>query len=293
MPVQVGNLLKELLVAAGIPETDKLVTDVLTIAATVPDEAAGKIKTHLDSLMTVDQAKNNSVLNKHFLAKALNPVDKTITDLYDELGIDDPTKEEINKLTSTYDKVTLALKKVQELTAKKAGAHTSADKKTLADEIDKLNKQIVAERQKLTDEVNKANTAADAKIMNYAIDAQLRTQSYANADVPVSVNSLTAKALLDQELAAKGAKIVRNPDDTLKLVQSANPDLDYTENNKSLSFGDFVTRTLTNSKMLKVTGQAPVKPSKTPQKTDGDPVDNSKVIQVLDDQISQLEAALK
>ena len=104
---QLGTLLKELLEKAGVDTTQKDVIDLLSINATVPDNIHNQIKTHLDSLLTVDAAKQNASLQSYFKNQSLLPADSEIKRLLDEFGFDDTTKGEFETEKSTYKKNSL------------------------------------------------------------------------------------------------------------------------------------------------------------------------------------------
>ena len=92
---------------------------------------------------------------------------------------------------------------------------------------------------------------SESKLMQFQIDTMLSGKEYANKDLPKNVQILTAKTLLEQELASKKAKVVMT-ENGLKLVNAETPELDFTDSNKTVQFNDFVDSVLASNKLLQV-----------------------------------------
>jgi hypothetical protein len=261
MSKQLSTLLKALAEKVGIDVNDTdFVNNVLNITATVPDALYGKLETGLNGLMDLEAAKNNNQLHQHFKANVLKPLDSELERLLEELGLDDASKAELLAEKSTYKKPALLLAKVRELESKKASA-TGGDKKALQDEINKLNAQI-ADARKAHDAALAAEQAkAKESIKAYALEAYLGTKHYADS-IPEAIRVSGANALLQNELAAKGAKLVLTDENKWKLVRADNPELDYMENNSPVQFGAWTDKLLSTHAMLKVSGAG--KPGTTP-----------------------------
>lgn len=292
MSKQLSTILKALAEKAGIDVNDpEFVTNVLSVTATVPDALYAKLETGLNNLMDIEAAKNNSTLHQHFKANVLKPLDSEIDRLLDELGFDDTVKGEFASEKSTYKKVPLLTAKVRELESKKASAN-GGDKKALQDEINKLNAQIAEGRKAQADAIAAEQAKANDAILNYALDAHLGSKQYAES-IPEAIRVSGARALLESELAAKGAKLVRTPDNKLKLVRADNPELEYMENNSPVAFGAWTDKLLTTHAMLKVSGAG--KPGATiknePITTDNGKVD-AKVLSKMDNNLQALEQSL-
>lgn len=287
MAKKAGVFLKELAQLAGIPTDQKHWDAIVAIDTELPDEIATDLSSRL---FTLDAAKHNSDLKKHFTALTLNGVDSALEALMDENEIADDIRTELKKETSSFKRIPALVAKIKELTEKKASAK-SGDKKALQDEIDKLNKQVVDAKSNLDKALQAEREKAAGDILNYAISAELGSRNYA-LDVPKNVNVSTAFGLLNEELKAKKIKVVRQDDNTLKLVQSDNPDLEYREANKPVNFGDFVDKLLGTHKLLKVT-EAPKPKTTSPKFTATDtPEVNQSLVHALDGNIAELEAQL-
>lgn len=290
MAKKIADLIS-LLVNAGLTIDPATITTITT-SGEIPDDVYGNIEAHSKNLFTLESAKHHPQLAAHFKSQSLLPVDSEIKRLMDELGFDDTIKGEFEAEKSTYKKIGLLANKVKELEAKKSSS--PADKKALQDEITKLNNQLLQAKNDFAAQLKAKEEEAGSQILNYAIESHLGSKQYADS-IPESIRVSGAMSLLNKELAAKGAKVVRSADNSLKLVRVDNPDLDFTENNKPVSFGEFADKTLSTHAMLKVSGP-PAKPASTPiQKIDStQETDASKMhIAALESDIAALEAATR
>ena len=109
--------------------------------------------------------------------------------------------------------------------------------------------------------------------MQFQIDTLLSGKEYANKDLPKNVQILTAKTLLEQELASKKAKVVMT-ENGLKLVNAETPELDFTDSNKTVQFDDFVNKVLASNKLLQVSAP-PTTVVKTPQTIINQPIEDN------------------
>lgn len=235
---------------------DASFADLLSANVTVSDDAFAKVESGFSSLLTIEAAKNNSQLAAHFKAAALLPADTEINNLLNELGFDDTVKGEFTSEKSTYKKIGLLAKKVQELTAAKASAK-GGDKDTFQKEIDRLNAAIASEKTAAQQAIASANENANSAILEYAIDSILGTKNYSDA-IPASVRVTTAKTLLQQEFQKRGIKPVYNSQDrTIKLVKADNPELEYYDNNSKVGLDELTDNILSAHTMLKVSALAP------------------------------------
>lgn len=205
-------------------------------------------------LMSLDAAKNNAQLRNHFYGLALNGVDSEILNMASELGFDETFTTQLKGDKDTYNKLRGLKDKIIELKNKASTEGNSTKSAEYQKQIEDLNKQLVALKDANQQNVTSLKTQHDAEITDLIIRANLMSKNYANKDLKPEVNAITAKALVDMELASKGAIAVRDGH-SIVLKQKTNPELDYYENNVKVGYDDFVTKTLTNSKMLVVSGK--------------------------------------
>jgi hypothetical protein len=260
MAKQFADIVKLISEKTGMDLTDKSMIDLLSVQATVPDEAFQKVEAGLNGLLTIDSAKHNPIISAHFKAQALLPADSEIKNLLDEFGFDETLRAEIEGEKSTYKKIGNLARKVKELEAKKHEGK-SGDKVALTTEIQNLNSQILSLKKDSETQIAKERENAASQIMQYAIESELKGKQYSDS-IPESIRITGAKSLLEKELNAKGVKISRSENGELKLVRTDNPDLNYIENNKPISFGEFADKVLSTHAMLKVSD--PGKPNGKP-----------------------------
>lgn len=265
--MQLGTLLKDLADLAGVDTSDKSFVDLLSINANVNDGLAEKMKSNL---FNMDAAKQNSQLKGYFHAQALSVPDKAIEEVLEEMQFDDAVKIEFKNEKSTPAKVkklaqTIAAKNkalIEELEKKSPSKDSDKRIEKLSEEITKLNKDLIDKDTQWQSKLAEAEKREQAKAQTFAKKMILANKNYADDKRDKELNVEFADLVLQKELAAKKALPIFNQDGTFKLVQAENPDLEYMENHRPVSFGDFVDRTLANNNMLKVS--APTKTENAP-----------------------------
>jgi hypothetical protein len=257
-----GKVISELLQNAGydIEESSEELGTVLAIDTDIPDDAATRLKS---GLLTLESAKNNPEIKKHFTAQALNTVDTTLNEFADEYGeIPADKLAEINAEKSSYKKTTMMLKALKEVEASKAGK---------AGDDGETKKQLEARKAKikeLTDQLNSTKTAheealkaererASSSILNYAQNAELGGFEYGNSDLEKETNILIARQLVDKHLKELGALPKTGENGSIKLVQASDPEMEFMLENKSASYRSLAEKILSEKKLLKVSDPAP------------------------------------
>lgn len=266
----VGDLAK----LSGLPEDHTGLQAVLgnaAIAGTdLPDEVTNKI---FESVLTMDSAKQNPVLKKHFTTTALNGLDTKVDELMDELEFDDTAKAEIKTIKNSYERAAALTKKVKDLESKKF-AGKAGDKDKLAEQITKLNGQIAEIKTKNEESIKELNNKHLNDRINWQVNSIYEGFEYANpySGAPVTPEQkklaiLTAKTLVDEALKSKALSL--SSDENGKLSLRTSEGTDHFENNLPVDVAGFVKKTLLNAKAIKVT-QAPPTPAggkKTPVPT--------------------------
>lgn len=214
-----------------------------------------------NQLFTVAEAKINGEIKKHFTGTALGSMDATIVELMDEYGFSDDVKTTIKTEPSTYSKVKLFTKSLAEIKDQHA-ASASGDKKKLVDQINDLNAQVANMKVQMTNEIKASETAWMNKFLDNSISGHFQKYDYAMENVPADIQAMTARQLMEKELAAKGGKIKYN-DGKIELVSSTDDALPFTIDNKPVAFNDFADKTVFDNKLAKVKG-APQHPPVAP-----------------------------
>jgi hypothetical protein len=254
MPQQLGNLLKKLILRAGLDAGDAKLAELLSINATVGDDTFNRLSDFLEGALSLDSAKNDSRLDAHFRQRALSPLDAEIKKITEEFGFDDELKSQFDSEKSTYKKTRLLAEKIKELEEKRS-LSKNGDKATLEAEIIRLHAEMVKAKQAADARVKEMSEQANQQMLDYAIRSELGTKPYADS-IPEAIRVSGAYNLLQHELNAKGIKVSRTDDNKLKLVKADNPDLNYMDNNKEVSFDEFATKLLAAHTMLKVSDPA-------------------------------------
>lgn len=245
MPKPFGQLVELLAQKTNIDASE--LTELFQIKADVSDDVFTKFETKFATLIDINDAKHNNDLHKHFKALSLNPFDKLINEAIEQGLVDEDVAADLKANVNTYDK---AKKLIAKLSERKVQSQAK-DSEPLKAEIKKLNDEVLKTKETYENQIRDLKAQSESKLMQFQIDTMLSGKEYANKDLPKNVQILTAKTLLEQELASKKAKVVMT-ENGLKLVNAETPELDFTDSNKTVQFNDFVDSVLASNKLLQV-----------------------------------------
>lgn len=298
MATTAGDFITKLATMAGVSLSDPDLVSILSSSEfasyKLPDAIASKINA---GILTPDSARNNEALRKHYHAEILNGLDSNIESMMEKLGIDSDLAEQIKQEKKTTDKYGKLIEQLNELHAKKAKATTSADKKELTDEIAKLNSKVL----ELSENLKKAPVERDQfwseRLKGKAVQNMLTAFKYAGEqNIPKEVLIETASVLLNRKLNENKIRLEYNPDnDNISLKTESG--MDFYKDNTPVSFKDFASSVLAESKLLEIPAPAaasnPNPTHQQPQKTvvaaSGKAVDTSK----WDAAMAEIEADTK
>lgn len=250
-------LLQKLASKVGVTLTEKEFENFITGGIDLPDADTNKL---LSGLLTLDDARQNHDLKKHFASQVLDGADAELNRLMDEMGFEITDREEMKALDTTYKRISAIGKKIANLEKKKAGA-SAGDKKELQDQINSLTSKIADLQKSHSEEIKTIRAESEAKLTNSTIRSIFASKKFANTQIPVDVNIETSMVLLNRELERKGAKIINTPIG-LKLVQAKDESLDWLNSaNEKPSFEAFVDGFLAENKLLDVNGANPTNPA--------------------------------
>jgi hypothetical protein len=220
----------------------------------IPDEVTNKI---FESVLTMDSAKQNPLLKKHFTTTALNGLDTKISELMEELEFGDTDKAEITAIKNSYERAAALTKKVKDLESKRFSG-TKGDKDKLAQQITELNAQIATIKGTQEKAISELNNKHLQDRINWQVDSIYEGFDYANpySGAPVTPEQkklavLTAKTLVNEALKNKAVSLTSDENGKLSLRTSEGTD--YFENNLPVDVTGFVKKTLLNAKAIKVT----------------------------------------
>lgn len=295
-----GEFITKLCTLAGIEQSDPALISLISSSefsnAKVPDEIVQKINS---SLFTLDSARNNESLRKHYHAEILNGLDDNIHSFVDKLGIDPNVAEELKSEKKTIQKYNKLVEKVIELQEKKADSKSATNKSELEAEILKLNSQIKELSNKLKEAPLERDKIWQDKLKTKAIENTLGSYRFANEEnIPKDVLIETAKVLLNKKLSENNVSIQYDNDkDSISLKTESG--MDFYLDNSPVSFKSYVDSILAESKMLEIPrnerefNREDRQLSQMPQNTQmvigrGKTVDASNYLAVLDNMQAEL-----
>lgn len=250
-----GDFLNNLATKTG-QQNDQAFIDLLSSSELSQHEISDELAQRIDGgLMSLDGAKNNPDVLKHYRPIVLKAIDDKIAVLAEKYGIADKIATE----KSSYNKLdileqALAAKLADaEAKVQGAGGQKSEEVARLTNQIADLQGQLQtltaskeAELKSLRDEYSKSQ-------LDMLINFDLKGRRYANAELG-DTNVDIAHAIIDKALKERKAVIV-NDNGVLKLKQADNLDLDFLDGQyKPVSFSDFVSSTLAEKHLLDVQG---------------------------------------
>jgi len=214
--------------------------------------------------MSLEGAKNNPQLKKHFNAITLNGVDSVIANAINDFGID---AAEFEAEKDTYKKLRMLNAKVKELMEKKPDHSDEMKRKydDLRKEYADLNKKMADTLENHKTELSSVREESNNHVLNFLKSNQLKGLPYADKERPLDYQMRLAQMYIDDAMAQKGARVV-NEGGVLKLVQANDPGMDYmNESHKPVTYEDFVKKILADNKILSVSDPARGNPQPTPQ----------------------------
>lgn len=263
---QLGKLITEMLLHSGydMDSENESLGAILQLDTDVPDDVATSLKSNL---LTLESAKNNPDIKKHFTAQALNTIDTGIYEYADEYGkLNDDQITEIKGEKSSYKKMRMMLDALRN--AQQPAAATGVDEETKSklssrkEEIEKLQREISEVKAQHEQSLSQVKSEAQNNILNYAIDMELSSKEYAQSELDKSTNILIARQIIDKQLNEMGAKVVNDGNNSLRLVRTDDSDMEFMRENKKITFGSLADSILAEKKLLKAS--APVPSGKIP-----------------------------
>ena len=244
-----SQYIKNLANMAGIDPTNENLQEIIgneTLQSIdIHDDLANTIS---GNLMTMDSAKANSDLNKHFRATILNGLDAETNGLMDSYGFSDEIKATINAEQSSFKRVGLLANQIKSLESAKSGA-SNDDQKKLNETIAQLNDQIVGLKSSHDESIATINETWAGKMLQSKVSTILSGYNYA---LPVSTetNVLTAQTLVNQSLERDGLQI-NDVNGGLALLNKENQP--HYVQNTIVDVKSYIDNVLGTHKLLKVT----------------------------------------
>lgn len=290
-----GEFIAKLASMAGISQSDPALVEILSSSefsnSKIPDEISQRISS---ALFTMDAARNNETLRKHFHAEILNGLDNNIQSVIERYQLDPEITESINAEKKTTEKYNRLIEKMQDLQNRKSAAVTKTAKNEVENEIQNLNNQIKDLQSKLQNAPIERDQYWSEKLRAKAVQSLLGSYQYANEkDIPKDVLIETASVLLNKKLNESRIRLEYNTDqDNISLKTESG--LDFYKDNTPVSFKSFVDGVLSESKLLTIPGASTptpnaANPKPMPQNIvsgGGKSVDASKFYAAFDDVVN-------
>ena len=242
-----GEFLNATFLNAGLDIENEALKSLVTAAASsqIEDSLVSKFN---ESYLTVNSAKNNPELRKHFYALALNGLDAEIDGTIAELGLDESAVERIKGEKSSFKRASLLAKTIKELESQKANSGSASAKAEIQAKIDSLNAEVVRLRDEKVKAVSEVENRYKGEINNILLNGFFGSYDY-SAPVSKDVNVKIARQLIEEEIAKKGYKL-DNENGSFKL--STPEGLEVFENNQKVGFKEFSERLLAQHNLLAV-----------------------------------------
>jgi len=257
-----GALLNSLAGKAGLKPDDETLKSLLAFVEVAQFELPEEFNNALErNLLTAESAAANPQVRNKIFAEALDGVDAELEKVVGDFEFTDTFKGELKAIgKNTNEKlrrISLGLK--DQLKAAKEKANKSGDPKDQA-QVDALKKQVEdlntqmgnLTRMHQTELENERTKNLNEK-KQYLIKSMLAAKPLPKNGLPADVNILTAKTLLEQELAKNSLIIsfdeMGNP---LLRQRKDGGEIEYFVDNKKVDLSTFMDSTLAANKFLQV-----------------------------------------
>ena len=260
--MKILDLLNSLASKCG-KQNEQAIIDILSRAdlqnIDLADDVANAIN---NNLLTIDAAKNNLTVKNHFNALALGSVDLEILNAIKKLELGDEFETEVSENKNTFEKLRKLSEKVKESIDNLKASQGKGDDKAIeryTKQINDLN-GVIAKLKETTvpkSELEKVQKESESAVRDFMVNSKISGLKFANQDVGNDVNIAFANVLLNNALSKNKAVILKDGNE-LKLKNSEDPKLDYlNEQNKNVSFDDFMNKIFAENKILAVSGKQP------------------------------------
>ncbi len=241
------EVLKSVAIQSGVAETE--LQSILENASIGSIEIDDALSTRLMTpRLTMESAKANPDLKKHFTAQALNGVDAEIERTMIDLGLDTTTQSDIKGLDTTFKRVSTLAKKIKEIESSKQNGNGDVAK--LNQQLNDLNGQLKLAKDSIESEKATLMSGFEKERIDWTFNSILGGFNYALPQgTPKEAVISFGRTIADNGLREKGLKIV-NENGSLVLKTSENTD--YFEGNVKVGLNEFVQKTLGNAKVLAV-----------------------------------------
>ncbi len=254
-------ILEKLLTKAGVDTKSDAFTDLIQRKELATIEVSDDLGTPLNTLISLDEAKNNPTIKKHFYGNALDPFNNKVGDWLREHGVEEKTIETILADANTYNKVETSIKEIAKVKSA-GGKGASAELEKRLNELSAQLSQATVDKQNAVNEVTNRyeSMLTETEIM------QILSRKELPGVLSKEIEIKMARELLNDTMAKKGAQI-KKVDGKLKIVAKDDEKLSIFDNGKELDLDTLTNMALADNKFIKVSGNGggtpPVPPAGT------------------------------
>lgn len=249
----IGQLIQHLFIKAGGDVNDKNLVNILSNAE------LSKVTIHSDLVKALDEnllsveaaTDNHPKISAHYKAQSLNPFDKRMQALIDELGFDDDTKNLLTGTRSSYTRFETLSEKIKDLIAAKASAANKGDKDVLQKQIDDLQLKLKTATESITGkEAEFAKQLSAAKI-EFALREKLGTRKTIFDNLTADIRQSSLMSVINKALEDKDAQLSYDDKNNLQLLKKDGTKL-YGANHTLITLDEIIDSSLAQNKILVV-----------------------------------------
>ncbi len=244
---KVGSLIEKLFKKAGIDTTAENLKPLIALDAEISEEDFSKVD---KGLLTLEAAKNNSEINKHFRNTILTGADARMDEMIVELGLQ-PGEDFVND-KNTYEKIAKLTRLANEA-GKKATGKTSTDEfakkeaeynrqlSELKNSVTLKDKEIAAERT-----TGRKDNRLERKILSLA--DKLNVPAELDVDVKIEI----VKGAINRQLQKEGLHLSLDDSDNLIVVDKDGKPAYNPKDNVAYEPNTYIDGALAQNKLLKI-----------------------------------------
>lgn len=253
MSKNVGNLLNDLAIKAGIPLTNPELVSLLQnaelVKIQVPDTLVSEIEKNLHTLTTAEPFLKEK-LSPAIKAEAYDRMNDALSATFDELVTDPAARAELASEKMVTKKVVLALKKLSEVERKNT---KSTDPEKYKIDLENAKNALKAQLEAdFTTRMTAKEKEFAAQLTDRDFDAMFSNYRYAAKDGLTNDDLiLIAKSKVKAKMQADKAKYT-NKDGVLDLVKETGEDIFNSANGQKVNLKSYMEEVLSSSKLLQV-----------------------------------------
>lgn len=254
MKKTLGEFLHELIKKTGADADREEFKNFLLNGELVKIEIPEAVSQVIDSgLISLRDAKNNHPeIKPHYVSQALNPIDQSQDEWFEEFGIPEEERQEILKERSTYKRVPLLMKKIKEIEGKKAASTDKGEIATFKKQIDDLHAAIRSEKEEKKNLEKKFQEDMAAFKVDMHQESIFGNYKTTLDDLPAGVKKITIKNLIQEALRDKSAKLAFDENGKFILLGKDGMNF-YGDNNQQVEPTQFIESVLSANKILVTT----------------------------------------